>query len=58
MIAAILSCWALLLGLALLMLGNGLQGTLLGNVADGRRRDHVKPDDDRVKGLRHYVTLE
>jgi len=30
MIAAILSCWALLLGLALLMLGNGLQGTLLG----------------------------
>ena len=30
MIAAILSCWALLLGIALLMLGNGLQGTLLG----------------------------
>ena len=30
MIAAILSCWALLLGLGLLMLGNGLQGTLLG----------------------------
>ena len=30
MITAILSCWALLLGLSLLMLGNGLQGTLLG----------------------------
>ena len=30
MIAAILSCWALLLGLGLLMLGTGLQGTLLG----------------------------
>lgn len=29
MISAILSCWALLLGLGLLMLGNGLQGTLL-----------------------------
>ena len=30
MFAAIRSAWALLLGLALLMLGNGLQGTLLG----------------------------
>ena len=30
MVAAILSCWALLLGLGLLMLGNGLQGSLLG----------------------------
>ncbi len=30
MIAAITSCWALLLGLGLLMLGHGLQGTLLG----------------------------
>lgn len=30
MIAAVTSSWALLLGVALLMLGNGLQGTLLG----------------------------
>ena len=30
MLAAVLSCWALLLGLGLLMLGNGLQGSLLG----------------------------
>ena len=30
MFAAIRSAWALLLGLAILMLGNGLQGTLLG----------------------------
>jgi len=30
MIAAIDSCWALLLGVALLMIGNGLQGSLLG----------------------------
>jgi len=30
MIAAIVRSWALLLGVALLMLGNGLQGTLLG----------------------------
>jgi len=30
MFAAVRSAWALLLGLALLMLGNGLQGTLLG----------------------------
>jgi MFS family permease len=30
MIAAIASCWALLLGVALLMIGNGLQGSLLG----------------------------
>ncbi len=30
MIAAIASCWALLLGVALLMVGNGLQGSLLG----------------------------
>jgi MFS family permease len=30
MIAAVSSCWALLLGLALLMIGNGLQGSLLG----------------------------
>lgn len=30
MLAAIRSAWALLLGLAFLMLGNGLQGTLLG----------------------------
>jgi MFS family permease len=30
MVAAILSCWALFLGLGLLMLGNGLQGSLLG----------------------------
>ena len=30
MLAAILSAWALLLGIALIMLGNGLQGTLLG----------------------------
>ncbi len=28
MFAAIRSAWALLLGLAILMLGNGLQGTL------------------------------
>ena len=28
--AAVSSCWALLLGVALIMLGNGLQGTLLG----------------------------
>ena len=27
------NAWALLLGLLLLMIGNGLQGTLLGNVA-------------------------
>ena len=30
MLAAIASCWALLLGMSLLMLGNGLQGSLLG----------------------------
>ena len=30
MLAAIASAWALLLGIALIMLGNGLQGTLLG----------------------------
>ena len=30
MLAAIASAWALLLGIALLMIGNGLQGTLLG----------------------------
>ncbi len=30
MIAAVRSCWALLLGIALIMLGNGLQGSLLG----------------------------
>ena len=30
MFAAIASAWALLLGIALIMLGNGLQGTLLG----------------------------
>ena len=30
MISAIRSCWALLIGIALIMLGNGLQGTLLG----------------------------
>ncbi len=30
MFAAIRSCWALLFGLGLMMLGNGLQGTLLG----------------------------
>ena len=30
MLAAISSAWALLLGIALIMLGNGLQGTLLG----------------------------
>ena len=30
MFTAIRSAWALLLGLAILMLGNGLQGTLLG----------------------------
>ena len=30
MFATIRSAWALLLGLAFLMLGNGLQGTLLG----------------------------
>jgi MFS family permease len=30
MLVAIRSCWALLLGIALIMLGNGLQGTLLG----------------------------
>ena len=30
MLAALTSTWALLLGVALIMLGNGLQGTLLG----------------------------
>ena len=30
MIAAISTAWPLLLGIGLLMLGNGLQGTLLG----------------------------
>ena len=30
MLAAVSSAWALLLGIALIMLGNGLQGTLLG----------------------------
>ncbi len=30
MFAAVKSCWALLLGIALIMLGNGLQGSLLG----------------------------
>jgi len=30
MIAAVSSCWALFLGMAFLMIGNGLQGTLLG----------------------------
>ena len=30
MMAAVHSCWALLLGIALMMLGNGLQGSLLG----------------------------
>ena len=30
MFAAVRSCWALLLGIALIMLGNGLQGSLLG----------------------------
>ena len=30
MLSAISSCWALLLGIALIMIGNGLQGTLLG----------------------------
>ncbi len=30
MISTVISCWALLLGVALLMVGNGLQGTLLG----------------------------
>ena len=30
MLAAISSAWALLLGIALIMLGNGLQSTLLG----------------------------
>ena len=30
MLAAIASCWALLLGMGLLMLGSGLQGSLLG----------------------------
>lgn len=30
MIVAIQSCWALLIGIALIMLGNGLQGSLLG----------------------------
>jgi MFS family permease len=30
MMAAVRSCWALLLGIALMMLGNGLQGSLLG----------------------------
>ncbi len=30
MLAAVASCWALLLGMSLLMLGNGLQGSLLG----------------------------
>ena len=30
MISALATSWALLLGMALLMLGNGLQGTLLG----------------------------
>ncbi len=29
MLAAVSSCWALLLGIALIMMGNGLQGTLL-----------------------------
>jgi MFS family permease len=30
MMVAVRSCWALLLGIALMMLGNGLQGSLLG----------------------------
>jgi MFS family permease len=30
MLAAVRGCWALLLGIALIMLGNGLQGSLLG----------------------------
>jgi MFS family permease len=30
MMAAVRSCWALFLGIALMMLGNGLQGSLLG----------------------------
>ena len=30
MLAAVSSCWALFLGMAFLMIGNGLQGTLLG----------------------------
>jgi MFS family permease len=30
MLAAVYSCWALLLGIALMMVGNGLQGSLLG----------------------------
>lgn len=30
MVVAIKSCWALLIGIALIMIGNGLQGTLLG----------------------------
>jgi MFS family permease len=30
MLAAVRSCWALFLGIALMMLGNGLQGSLLG----------------------------
>ena len=30
MVAAVASVWALLLGMALLMIGNGLQGSLLG----------------------------
>jgi hypothetical protein len=29
MMAAVRSCWALFLGIALMMLGNGLQGSLL-----------------------------
>jgi MFS family permease len=30
MMATVRSCWALLLGIALMMVGNGLQGSLLG----------------------------
>jgi hypothetical protein len=30
MVAAVASSWALLLGMAMLMIGNGLQGSLLG----------------------------
>jgi len=30
MLAAIRGCWALFLGLSFIMLGNGMQGTLLG----------------------------
>ena len=34
LVQAVLQLWALLLGIALLLAGNGLQGTLLGVVAE------------------------